>query len=99
MRRCVVVACVVVARVVVACVVAALLVGGCSFREKICRSGEYPAKAVGNTTGRTCVAEGRDPPSGYVRYPADKEPKYVGDKWDNYWSTIVVDEHGNIVSK
>jgi hypothetical protein len=89
MRRC----------AVVVLVVAALLVGGCSFREKICRSGEYPAKAVGNTSGRTCVAEGQNPPAGYVRYPADKEPKYVGDKWDKYWSTIVVDEHGTIVSK
>jgi hypothetical protein len=76
-----------------------LLLPGCSWHEKICGSGSYPAKAVGNTTGRTCVQEGQDPPSGYVRYPADKEPRYVGDKWDKYWSTVVVDEHGNIVSK
>jgi hypothetical protein len=79
--------------------VALLALPGCSWHEKICRSGEYPAKAVGNATGRTCVAKSQNPPAGYVRYPPDKEPQYVGDKWDKYWSTVVVDEHGNIVSK
>jgi hypothetical protein len=77
----------------------AALLAGCSWHEQICRSGEYPAKAVGNTTGRTCVQKGQNPPAGYVRYPSGKEPKYVGDKWDKYWSTVVVDEHGNIVAK
>ena len=85
--------------VVLTAVLAGAVVAGCSWHEKICSSGQYPVKAVGNTTGSTCVAEGHDPPSGYVRYPANQEPKYVGDKWDKYWKTKVVDEHGNIVAK
>jgi hypothetical protein len=77
---------------------ASLAVTGCSLRERVCADGQYPVKAVGNTTGRTCVPNGREPPDGYVRYPADKEPKYVDDKWDRYWRTVVVDRDGNIVS-
>jgi hypothetical protein len=76
----------------------ALAVTGCSLRERICASGHYPVKAVGNTTGRTCVPDGREPPQGYVRYPPDKEPTYVDDKWDRYWRTVVVDENGNVVT-
>jgi hypothetical protein len=75
-----------------------LALGGCSTREHICSDGQYPVKAVGNKTGRTCVADGKDPPAGYVRYPAGKVPTYVDDKWDKYWRTVVVDENGNVVS-
>jgi hypothetical protein len=71
---------------------------GCLFDERICGSGHYPVKAVGNTTGRTCVPEGEQPPAGYVRYPEGKVPERVGDEWDEYWSTVVVDENGAIVS-
>ena len=74
-----------------------LVTGGCNLRERVCRNGEYPVKAVGNRTGAACVAEGSDPPAGYVRYPAGKEPVHVGDEWDRYWHTVVVDEHGNVV--
>ncbi|MEV0135142.1 hypothetical protein AB0H83_42660 [Dactylosporangium sp. NPDC050688] len=70
---------------------------GCSLKERICRSGEHPVKAVGNATGRTCVRDGTDPPAGYVRYPADKTPTHVGDEWDRYWSDKVLDERGNLV--
>jgi hypothetical protein len=77
---------------------AALAVGGCPVREHVCRSGEYPVKAVGNKTGRTCVRDGENPPAGYVRYPAGKIPRYVDDKWDKYWRTVVVDDNGNVVS-
>jgi len=80
-------------------VVAGVALGGCPARERICGSDDYPAKAVGNTTGRTCVRGGQEPPSGYVRYPAGQEPKYVDDDWDRYWRTVVVDEHGNIVPR
>jgi hypothetical protein len=83
---------------VAAFVAAAVAMGGCPAREQICRSGEYPVKAVGNKTGRTCVPDGQDPPAGYVRYPPDKVPKHVDDEWDRYWRTVVVDENGNIVS-
>jgi hypothetical protein len=72
------------------------LAGGCLGRERICRDGEYPAKAVGNATGRTCVAAGQPPPAGYVRYPPGKEPVHVDDAWDRYWRTVVVDEHGTV---
>jgi hypothetical protein len=73
-----------------------LLTAGCG-ADAICGSDHYPVKAVGNTTGRDCVREGQEPPAGYVRYPAGKVPKHVGDKWDEYWSTVVVDERGNVV--
>jgi hypothetical protein len=75
----------------------ALLATGCSNRERICGSAEYPVKAVGNTTGRTCVADDKEPPEGYVRYPAGKVPQYVDDEWDKYWRTVIVDSDGNIV--
>jgi hypothetical protein len=77
---------------------AAFLATGCSTQERICSSGEYPVKAVGNTTGRACQPNGKEPPPGYVRYPEGKVPKYVGDEWDKYWSTVVVDSNGIIVS-
>ena len=82
----------------IAGVATAFLASGCSIPESICRSGEYPVKAVGNTTGRTCVPNGQEPPAGYVRYPAGKVPQHVDDQWDRYWSTLVVDDHGNIVA-
>ena len=72
-------------------------VAGCSFKERICRSGEYPVKAVGSTTGRTCVRDGQDPPAGYVRYPAGKVPEHLDDEWDRYWRDKALDEHGNLV--
>jgi hypothetical protein len=73
-----------------------LLAGGCA-DDAICGSDSYPVKAVGTTSGRDCVPEGQDPPSGYVRYPEGKVPERVGDKWDEYWSKVVVDEQGNVV--
>jgi hypothetical protein len=86
-----------VAAVVVAALAGPLLIGGCSFQDAICRGGEYPVKAVGNATGRACVADGKEPPDGYVRYPAGKVPKHVDDKWDKYWSDKIVDKNGAIV--
>lgn len=73
-----------------------LLTAGCA-ADAVCGSGSYPVKAVGNPTGQDCVPEGEDPPAGYVRYPAGKVPERVGDKWDEYWSKVVVDERGAIV--
>jgi hypothetical protein len=73
-----------------------LLTAGC-VDDAICRSDWYPVKQVGSQTGRDCVPEGQEPPAGYVRYPEGKVPKRVGDKWDAYWSTVVVDEQGNVV--
>ena len=81
----------------IAGIAAVFLATGCSSRERICSSGEYPVKAVGNTTGAACVANGREPPAGYVRYPKGKVPAHVGDRWDEYWSTIIVDSDGKIV--
>lgn len=70
---------------------------GCSLQDRVCRSEEYPVKAVGNTTGGACVPNDKEPPKGYVRYPKGKVPEYVDDKWDKYWSTVIVDNNGNIV--
>jgi hypothetical protein len=74
---------------------ATLLTSGC-MEDAICGSEDYPVKAVG-TTGSACVPEGQEPPAGYVRYPEGKVPQRVGDKWDEYWSKVVVDERGNVV--
>ncbi|MFB9412595.1 SCO0607 family lipoprotein [Dactylosporangium matsuzakiense] len=72
-------------------------VSACDMRERVCRSQEYPVKAVGNRTGAACVAKGQEPPAGYVRYPAGQEPVYLDDEWYRYWQDKVVDEHGAIV--
>ncbi|HZG07333.1 MAG TPA: hypothetical protein VE546_27850 [Streptomyces sp.] len=82
-----------------AAVLAAFLTGGCAYRESICGSGEYPVKAVGNKTGAACVPDGQEPPEGYVRYPEGKVPRHVGDTWDEYWSTVVVNDDGEIVGR
>ena len=73
----------------------AALMFGCVFQEAICRSGEYPVLQVGGT-GRQCVGKGDEPPAGFARYPADKEPKHVDDEWDVYWRTHTLDENGNV---
>ncbi|MGW2426097.1 SCO0607 family lipoprotein [Streptomyces sp. NPDC001709] len=78
---------------------AALGLGACSgleYREDVCSSGEYPVMAVGST-GSACVAEGKKPPKGFVRYPQGKVPKQVDDKWDRYWNTHTLDTEGNII--
>jgi hypothetical protein len=74
----------------------ALLTAGCSLNEKVCGGDSYPVAAVG-TTGRDCVRQGEEPPAGYVRYPEGKVPKHVGDEWDEYWDTHVIDESGAVV--
>ncbi|MFI6584488.1 SCO0607 family lipoprotein [Embleya sp. NPDC050493] len=78
--------------------VACLLTAGCSTRERVCGSGEYPVKAVGSSTGRACVPDGRPPDPGWVRYPEGKVPRYLDDKWDRHWSTVVFDADGNVVA-
>jgi hypothetical protein len=75
----------------------AAMLAGCSTQDRMCSSGQYPVKAVGNTTGGECVRDDKKPPEGYVRYPQGKVPQYVDDKWDKYWSTKIVDVNGNIV--
>ena len=72
----------------------AVPVGGCSLREAICSSGEYPVQAVGSTSGRACVADGEQPPAGYVRYPEGKVPQHVDDECDRYWQEHRLDERG-----
>jgi hypothetical protein len=80
-----------------AALTATLLTAGCG-QDAICGSDSYPVKAVGTTTGQDCVPEGQEPPAGYVRYPDGKVPQRVGDKWDEYWSKVVVDDKGAVVS-
>ncbi len=74
------------------------LLGGCSFREAICSGGEYPVQAVNSTSGRACVADGAEPPAGYVRYPEGKVPKHVDDEWDLYWQEHKLDEQGREIA-
>lgn len=82
----------------VAGIATAFLTTGCSMREAICGSNQYPVKAVGNKTGGACQDKGKEPPAGYVRFPEGKVPRYVDDEWDRYWHTVIVDSNGNIVS-
>ncbi|MEU4105699.1 hypothetical protein AB0F16_34880 [Streptomyces tanashiensis] len=72
----------------------ALLLTGCASQERVCGSGRYPVKAVGNNDGQDCVADGQEPPEGWVRYPAGQVPEYVGDEWDRHWSRVIVDAEG-----
>jgi hypothetical protein len=75
---------------------ASLLSTGCA-DQAICRNGEYPVTAVGST-GRACVPGDQEPPAGYVRFPAGQEPKRTGDKWDEYWTTHMIDKSGAAVA-
>ncbi|MCX5387373.1 SCO0607 family lipoprotein [Streptomyces sp. NBC_00083] len=68
---------------------------GCSTQDAICGGGEYPVLNVGST-GKACVDKQQEPPQGYVRYPKDKVPEHVGDKWDTYWETHTIDRSGKI---
>ena len=70
------------------------LSGGCSVPDAVCSDGEYPVKAVGTVTGGACAPNGEEPPAGYVAYPSGKEPQHVGDRWDEYWSSRVLDANG-----
>jgi hypothetical protein len=72
------------------------LAAGCG-PDAICRSGEYPVIQVGGT-GRACVANGDQPPSGFARFPSGQEPEHVDDKWDTYWRTHTVNAQGQAVS-
>ncbi|MEU5087621.1 hypothetical protein [Streptomyces sp. NPDC021356] len=67
----------------------------CSTEDAVCGGGEYPVQAVGST-GSACTPQGKEPPKGYVRYPEGKVPETVGDKWDEYWNTHVIDKNGHI---
>ncbi|MER7761425.1 hypothetical protein [Streptomyces sp. NPDC097619] len=69
---------------------------GFEYREDICGGGHYPVLAVGNT-GSDCVPDDREPPEGFVRYPAGKVPQQVDDQWDVYWRTRTIDRDGNVV--
>jgi hypothetical protein len=72
---------------------------GCSLLEledDLCLSDHYPVLAV-NNSGSDCVPDGEQPPPGYARYPEGKVPREVDDKWDIYWRTHTLDEHGDIV--
>jgi len=86
-------------RVVLAGIATAVLATGCQMRDAICRSEEYPVKAVGNLHGAACQTKGKEPPPGFVRYPEGKVPEHVDDEWDRYWNTKIVDRNGNIVNQ
>ncbi len=49
----------------------------------MCPEGEYPVRADSfPASGRACVEEGREPPSGYRRFPAGHVPHWVDDDYD-----------------
>ncbi|MCK7622367.1 hypothetical protein MUU72_04390 [Streptomyces sp. RS10V-4] len=75
---------------------AAAVLSGCSVRDAVCGNDAYPVQAVGSS-GSACVPKDQDPPAGYVRYPAGKEPRHVDDKWYTFWNSHTIDKHGNIV--
>ncbi|MFF5761898.1 SCO0607 family lipoprotein [Streptomyces tanashiensis] len=85
------------AGLVLASIGAALLLTGCSLQERVCGYGRYPVKAVGDV-GEDCVADGQEPPEGWVRYPAGMVPEYIGDTWDRHWDGVVVDADGRPVT-
>ncbi|MGC0334266.1 hypothetical protein RKD23_007256 [Streptomyces sp. SAI-170] len=73
---------------------------GCSaleYQEDLCMAGHYPVLAV-NDSGSDCVPDDEQPPTGYARYPQDKMPRHVGDKWDVFWSTHTLDENGAVIA-
>ncbi|SEB77550.1 hypothetical protein SAMN04490357_0359 [Streptomyces misionensis] len=82
----------------IACSTATLaaLLTGCTTADAICQSGQYPVQYVG-ATGGDCVDNGHEVPKGTFRYPKDKTPKHVDDKWDRYWQTHTLDEHRAII--
>ncbi|MFC8920476.1 SCO0607 family lipoprotein [Streptomyces sp. NPDC057116] len=77
-------------------VAAALLLTGCGYQERVCLSDHYPVLAV-NNSGGDCVRDGENPGEGWARYPEGMEPRYVGDKWDRYWSDKTLDGKGRVV--
>ncbi|GIF19993.1 hypothetical protein BJ973_002102 [Actinoplanes tereljensis] len=73
---------------------AAAVLAGCGF-DAICGGDDYPVLQVGGT-GRQCVPKSDEPPAGFARFPADKEPKHVDDEWDVYWRAHTLNESGTI---
>ncbi|MFC1414739.1 SCO0607 family lipoprotein [Streptacidiphilus sp. N1-12] len=75
------------------------LTAACSLdtRDAVCRGSEYPVASVGSPGGGACVSNGKQPPTGYVRYPEGQVPQHVDDKWDTYWSTHALDDQGRLV--
>lgn len=74
---------------------AMMLLTGCG-NDAICGSDAYPVLEV-NGTGRDCVSSGQQPPTGFTRFPAGKEPRHVDDQWDLYWRDHTVKEDGTII--
>lgn len=59
-------------------VVAGLGSSGCSLRERVCGSDEYPVRTVDRAAdGMACAPDGEEPPAGYERFPAGQEPEFV----------------------
>jgi hypothetical protein len=55
---------------------------GCSAVERVCSEGERPAMLLqgGQLMGGECVAEGEQPPPGFLLYPRDLEPTMLRDQ-------------------
>lgn len=70
--------------VVVSLVGIVSVLAGCSLpRERMCSGGEYPVYALeAPSTGRTCVDDGDEPPSGYAPYPEGRVPEYLDEDYN-----------------
>ncbi|AEV87304.1 lipoprotein [Actinoplanes sp. SE50] len=79
---------------VAAMTLACLVLSGCTFQDAECSDGEYPAAQV-DGPGSYCVPDGQEPDPGFVRYPAGRVPRHVGDEWDVYWQSHRLDAQGN----
>ena len=61
-------------------VVTGLGASGCTIRERVCSSGEYPVRTVDAADGgMACTPDGEEPPAGYERFPAGQVPEFVDD--------------------
>jgi len=80
----------------VTAVAASLMTGACSFEESICSSGNYAT--LSPEGGSACVKDGEEPPAGWFRYPAGKQPQHVDDKWDIYWRDHRIDKTGKEIT-
>ena len=60
---------------------------------EICGANDHAAEPGLNNP----PSDGDKVPKGTFRYPEDKTPKHVDDKWDIYWQTHTIDEHGAII--
>ena len=73
-----------VPRLAVLLVLVVLPAGCVGWEEKTCSDGDVPVYRVDNASGRACVAEGTEPPDGYVLFPPGRVPQEPNDRYDRW---------------